>query len=52
MMDLALKGNEDPSKMMTLLKNDAKYVSLKQTINISDLELSLSSKEKFQQKMA
>lgn len=38
MMDLALKGNEDPSKMMNLLKNDAKYLSLRENINIAELE--------------
>jgi hypothetical protein len=37
MMDLALKGNEDPSKMMNLLKNDAKYAAIKQKINITDI---------------
>lgn len=41
MMDLALKGNEDPSKMMNLLKDDSKYLSLKQNMKIADLELSV-----------
>ncbi len=55
MMDLALKGNEDPSKMMNLLKNDAKYAAIKQKINITDiteLEWLVWKKEAFQQKMA
>ncbi len=52
MLDLAMKSNEDPSKMMSLLKDDSKYLSLKQKINIADLEWLVWNKEKFQQKMA
>ncbi len=52
MLDLALKGNEDPSKIMNLLKDDPKYLSLKQNMKIADLELSVWNKEIFQRKMA
>lgn len=52
MLDLAMKGNEDPTKMMSLLKDDAKYLSLKQNIKITDLEWLVWHKEAFQTKMA
>ena len=41
MLDLAMRGNEDPTKMMNLLKDDTKYLSLKQNIKIADLESSV-----------
>lgn len=52
MLDLAMRGNEDPTKMMNLLKDDTKYLSLKQNIKIADLESSVWNKEIFQRKMA
>ncbi len=52
MLDIAMKGNEDPTKMMNLLKDDAKYVSLKQSMKIADLDSVVWNKEIFQRKMA